>query len=224
MRIGIFGTGNMADALGTQWVRAGHEVLVSGRGPAKARALAGRIGPGASAGSWAEAAAFGEAVLLAVRDHAVPEVLEAAGAGAGALRGRTLIDCVNAVVPGRFTLATEGGPGMAGRIADAAPGAHVVKAFNLCHVDIWRMRPPAFDGTPLGVPVCGDDPAALARVRSLIADIGCRPVDGGGLARAGLLEATAAFVIGAWAGGADVRGMFPPFDPGHSLAHSPARR
>ncbi|NGO14691.1 NAD(P)-binding domain-containing protein, partial [Streptomyces sp. HC44] len=28
MRIGILGTGNMADALGRQWARAGHEVFV----------------------------------------------------------------------------------------------------------------------------------------------------------------------------------------------------
>ncbi|GAA2059390.1 NAD(P)-binding domain-containing protein [Streptomyces cheonanensis] len=210
MRIGILGAGGMADALGTQWVRAGHEVLVSGRDPAKARALAARIGPGAYAGSWAEAAGFGEVVLLAVRAHAVPEVL----AAAGDLTGRTLIDCTNAVVPGAFTLATAGGPGTAERIARQRPGAHVVKAFNLNHVDIWRMRPPAFGGAPLGVPVCGDDPAALALVRTLITDIGCTPVDGGPLERAGLLEATAAFVIGVWAGGADVRGMFPPADPG----------
>ncbi|MYV66752.1 NAD(P)-binding domain-containing protein, partial [Streptomyces sp. SID2131] len=31
MRIGVLGTGDMADALATHWVRAGHEVLVGGR-------------------------------------------------------------------------------------------------------------------------------------------------------------------------------------------------
>ncbi|MET9933884.1 NAD(P)-binding domain-containing protein, partial [Streptomyces sp. NPDC006324] len=31
MRIGVLGTGNMADALAAHWVRAGHEVLVGGR-------------------------------------------------------------------------------------------------------------------------------------------------------------------------------------------------
>ena len=31
MRIGILGTGGMADALGTRWRRAGHEVRAGGR-------------------------------------------------------------------------------------------------------------------------------------------------------------------------------------------------
>ena len=147
--------------------------------------------------------------LLAVRDYAVTEVLEAAGAARGTLDGRVLADCVNPVVQGSFTLATEGGPSMARRVAEAT-GARVVKAFNLCHEDVWRMTPPVFDGVPLAVPLCGDDPAALATVRSLVTDLGCEAVDGGGLERAGLLEATAAFMIGLWVGGADAQAVLPP--------------
>ncbi|MEV7010324.1 NAD(P)-binding domain-containing protein [Streptosporangium sp. NPDC051022] len=219
MRIGILGAGRMADALGTQWARAGHRLTVSGRDPARAAALAERLGPTARAGTWTEAATFGEVVLLAVRDHAVPEVLAAAGASGGTLRGRVLIDCTNPVVPGRFTLATEGGPSMAERVASAATGSHVVKAFNLCHEDVWRMTPPVFDGRRLAVPLCGDDPGALATARSLVEDLGCVPIEGGGLERAGLLEAMAAFVIGMWFGGADAQATLPPLrfaqgDPG----------
>ncbi|MGP3948918.1 NAD(P)-binding domain-containing protein [Streptomyces sp. 7N604] len=44
MRIGILGTGDMADALGTQWARAGYELLIGGRTPSRAAALAERIG------------------------------------------------------------------------------------------------------------------------------------------------------------------------------------
>ncbi|GAA3127491.1 NADP oxidoreductase [Streptosporangium carneum] len=210
MRIGILGAGRMADALGTQWARAGHLLTVSGRDPEKAAALAERLGPSARAGTWAQAATSGEVVLLAVRDHAVPEVLAAAGAAEGTLRGRVLVDCTNPVVPGRLTLATEGGPSMAERVASAAVGSRVVKAFNLCHEDVWRMTPPVFDGVPLAVPLCGDDRDALATVRSLVEDLGCAAVEGGGLDRAGLLEATAAFMIGLWFGGADARATLPP--------------
>ncbi|MGK5532591.1 NADPH-dependent F420 reductase [Streptomyces sp. URMC 129] len=210
MRIGILGAGAMADALGTQWARAGHQVMVSGRDTDRAGALAARIGSGARAGTFAEAVAFGEdAVLLAIRHDGVSDVLAAAGAGEGALRGRTLIDCVNAVVWESFTLASSAP--MAERIAAAAPGAHVVKAFNVCHADVWRMTPPVFDGAPLAVPLCGDDPGALDTVRALVTDLGCVPLPGGGLERAGLLEATAAFAIGLWLGhGADARAMLPP--------------
>ncbi|MCT2593565.1 NAD(P)-binding domain-containing protein [Streptomyces sp. N2-109] len=209
MRIGILGAGNMADALGTQWVREGHEVLVSGRSPERAAALAARLGSPARSGTWREAAEFGEAVLLAVRAEGVAEVLREAGAEAGSLRGRTLIDCTNPIVQERLTLFTEGGPSMAERVAETS-GARVVKAFNACHEDVWRMTPPVFDGRPLAVPLCGDDPGALATVRSLVTDLGCTPVDGGALERAGLLEATAAFLIGLWFGGADAQAIAPP--------------
>lgn len=56
-----------------------------------------------------------------------------------------------------------------------------------------------------------DDQEALARVRELVRDVGCEPVSGGGLERAGLLEATAALFIGLWVGeGADVQALAPP--------------
>ncbi|MEV4359751.1 NAD(P)-binding domain-containing protein [Nonomuraea sp. NPDC049625] len=229
MRIGILGAGGMADALGTQWARAGHEVMISGRDAsasaaraatmtaeaartsaevAGARAeVAGAAAAGARgevvgvrAGSWAEAAAFGEVVMVAVRQAGLAGVLESAG---GALRGKPVIDVANAEGP------YDPARPIAPLIRDLT-GGHVVKAFNLCHVDVWRLTPPVFDGRPLAVPLCGDDPAALAAVRTLVADLGCTPVDGGGLDRAVLLEATAAFMIGLWFGGADAQAVLPP--------------
>lgn len=197
MRIGILGAGNMAAALGEQWVRAGHEVMVSGRDPGKPAALAATLG--ARAGTWQEAAAFGEVAVVAVLAGAVPAVIGQTG---DALRGKPVIDVTNDVGPHGFRP-------VAREIARLS-GGHVVKAFNLCHVDVWRMTPPVFGGRPLAVPLCGDDPGALALARELAADLGCTPVDGGGLGRAELLEATAAFMIGLWAGGADAQAVLPP--------------
>ncbi|MET7652210.1 MULTISPECIES: NAD(P)-binding domain-containing protein [unclassified Streptomyces] len=195
MRVGILGTGGMADALGTGWRRAGHEVVTKGR-----------------SGGLREAAAAGtDAVLLAVPYEAVVEVVTGLE---DALRGRVLIDCTNPVGPD-FGLLTAGGPAAAERIARAAPTAHVVKAFNLCHADVWRLNPPVFDGRPLAVPLCGDDQAALSVVRRLVRDLGCEPLNAGGLDRAGLLEATAALLIRLWLGeGADAQAIAPP------LAHA----
>ncbi|MFD4656178.1 NADPH-dependent F420 reductase [Kitasatospora sp. NPDC058444] len=208
MRIGIVGTGTMARVLGTRWSRAGHDVLVGGRDVERAAALAERIG--ARAGTLRDAARYGrDAVLLAVPYAAAAGV--AAGLG-DAVRGRTLIDCTNPVVAG-FVLETAGGPSAAERIAAAAPGASVVKAFNLCHESVWGLTPPVFDGRPLAVPVCGDDEVALETVRGLVRDLGCVPVNGGGLHRAGLLEATAAFLIGLWVGeGVDAQAIAPPLE------------
>ncbi|MCK2216826.1 NAD(P)-binding domain-containing protein [Actinomadura sp. ATCC 31491] len=234
MRIGILGAGGMADALGTQWARAGHEIMISGRdaaaSAARARAMtqaAGATGAATgaaagaatgvatgvatevAAGSWAEAARFGEVVVVAVREAGLADVLAACG---GALRGKPLVDVTNAADPARYDPARSPAA-LIGRLS----GGHVVKAFNLCHVDVWRMTPPVFGGRPLAVPLCGDDPAALAAARTLTADLGCTPLDGGGLARVTQLEATAAFMIGLWFGGADAQAVLPPL--AHSGAH-----
>ncbi|KUO15142.1 NADPH-dependent F420 reductase [Streptomyces dysideae] len=193
MRIGILGRGGMADALGSRWARAGHEVVAGSR-----------------AGGVREAAEFGtDAVLLALPYEAVVEVV---GGLEEVLRGRVLVDCTNPVGAG-FRLLTAGGPAAAERIAAAAPGARVVKAFNLCHVDVWRLTPPVFDGRPLAVPLCGDHDAALSVVRRLVRDLGCEPVNAGGLDRAGLVEATAALLIGLWVGeGVDAQAIVPPVE------------
>ncbi|MFE9659793.1 NAD(P)-binding domain-containing protein [Streptomyces sp. NPDC005955] len=216
MRIGVLGTGNMADALATHWVRAGHEVAVGGRDPDRAQRLAQRIGPAAHPTGLDAAAGFGEVVLAALPFGAGAEVVRELR---GVLAGRVLLDCSNPVGPG-FRLLTGQGPSAAEQLAAAAPEARVVKAFNLCHEDVWRMRPPVFDGRPLAVPVCGDDPQALALVRALVRDVGCDPVAGGGLDRAGLLEATAALFISLWVGeGVDAQAVAPPL----AYATGPAR-
>ncbi|WP_188187951.1 NADPH-dependent F420 reductase [Nonomuraea sp. SYSU D8015] len=216
MRIGILGAGGMADALGTQWARAGHEVMISGRDLGRSSAEAGKMAAAAGApvlaGSWAEAAGFGDVVMVGVREAGLGDVLRACGT---ALRGKPVIDVTNAADPAGYDAARP----LAQRIAELT-GGHVVKAFNLCHVDVWRMTPPVFDGRPLAVPLCGDDPAALEAVRALVADLGCTPVDGGGLGRARQLEATAAFVIGLWFGGADAQAILPPLAA--SGTHLPA--
>ncbi|WP_405661768.1 NADPH-dependent F420 reductase [Streptomyces sp. RK9] len=207
MRIGILGAGNMADALGAQWVRAGHDVFVGGRDEGRAAALAGRIGA-VGHGSLRAAVEFGDGAVL----HALPYAVGAdvAAGLADPLRGRVLIDCSNPVGEG-FALLTRGAESAAERLAAAAPGARVVKAFNLCHDSVWRLAPPVFDGRRLAVPVCGDDEGALGVVRALVRDIGCVPYEAGGLGRAGLVEATAALLIGLWVGeGVDAQAVVPP--------------
>ncbi|BAJ32667.1 MULTISPECIES: NAD(P)-binding domain-containing protein [Kitasatospora] len=207
MRIGILGTGNMADALGTHWARAGHRLTVGGRDLAKARHAAERIGPGARPGTLRDAAVDAEVVLVALPFGAGEKVAREL---AGPLAGRTLIDCANPVGPG-FRLLTGHGPSAAEQLAAAAPDSRVVKAFNLCHEDVWRMHPPVFDGRPLAVPLCGDDAKAVEQVSTLVSDLGCTPYPAGSLDRAGLLEATAALFIGLWVGaGADVQAIAPP--------------
>ncbi|TCC25518.1 NADPH-dependent F420 reductase [Kribbella speibonae] len=192
MRIGTLGNGLMAEALASQWVKAGHDVMVGGRSADKAAEVAKRAG--ATAGTLQEAAAYGDVVLLAVPADVAVSVAGAVPAGT------TLIDCTNALDHRDFTLAQ---PATAEAISRAVPEVRVVKAFNLAADAVWR-NPPA----GLGVPICGD--SGVDQVAELVRDLGCTPVLAGGLRRAKLLEATAALAIGIWVGGGDVREMFPP--------------
>ncbi|MFE3754879.1 NADPH-dependent F420 reductase [Nocardia tengchongensis] len=208
MRIGILGAGQMARALGGGWAAAGHEIVVGARTSAAAAAAAAEIGPGARPATIAEAASFGDATLLAVPVPALDEILTA---HRETFADRILIDCTNAFAPdtGGFGLSE---PAVAERISASAPGARVVKAFNLLAAEVWAGPDREFEGRPLTVALCGDDAAAVAAVAGLAEDLKLRPVPAGGLGRARYLEATAAFVVGLWFTGHDARAMFPPLE------------
>lgn len=83
MRIGVVGTGNIGRALGINWAQAGHH---------EAQKLAG---PGALAGTNADAAEFGDAILYSPRGVRPAEVLS----GADVIGGKVVIDCNNREIP-----------------------------------------------------------------------------------------------------------------------------
>ncbi|MEU9236089.1 NADPH-dependent F420 reductase [Streptomyces subrutilus] len=207
MRIGILGTGAMATALGAAWVRAGHDVRVGGRDTEAASRTARSTGA-SEHGSLAEAAAHGDVVLIAVPADAAPQLAKEL---APLLAGRTVIDCTVPMAPGDDgpALTTGGTTSVARLIADAAPDAHVVKAFGVCHESIWTLDRPTFEGSPLAVPFCTDQPDAATRVTEIITSMHCTPLPSGRLDRAALLEATAVFAIGVWWSGAEARFAFP---------------
>ena len=213
MKIGFIGYGSMAQALGSRWAE-GHELCIGGRNAAKATALAEELGHGARAGSEAEAAAFGEVVVLATRSEHALDALRAAG-GAAALTGKVLLDINNPVdvTDGEFLPRTFDGRSLSEVLADAAPGAHVVKAFNMAQAGVWTMDPPTFDGRRLVTLYCGDDAGAKQRVARLIEDVGCEPFDLGELKYARLLEAAASIVIKLLFSGRDLRTVLNLIQP-----------
>ena len=200
MKIGILGAGLMAEALGGHWVRAGHDVLVGARNADQAAATAAKIG--ARAGTLEQAARFGDVVLLAVMRDGLDSILEQAGATRGSLSEKTLVDCGNAVDLGDYSQITWDGRSMAEQAQRIAVGSHVVKAFNLCHHEVWRLPEARFDGRPLTVPIAGDDDAAKRQVAELAAALGSEALDIGELTQARHLEAMAIIVIRHLRGGA----------------------
>jgi 8-hydroxy-5-deazaflavin:NADPH oxidoreductase len=204
MQIGILGTGTLAAALAEGWARAGHEVVVGGRSEEKARQLADRLGPQVSAAGPREVVAGRDAVLLAVSWSGIEEMLRLAGAAEGSLAGTPLIDPTNAVEHGVGVLLTGAGESAAQRIASLAPGAHVVKAFHLFASTQWTS-----ETDPVTVVMCGDDPAAVEIVGSLVRDVGGLPAVLGPLDRARQLEEVAGFVIGLAFSGVDPNSAIP---------------
>ena len=189
MRIGIIGSGNMGQALGGRWAAAGHAVLFGSRDSAKAIAIAERCGHSAQAGSFDDAAAFGEVVLHTVRGVFPSELL----AAPGSLDGKIVIDCNNSDLPADFRFAIPV-PSLAERLARDVARARVVKAFNtmaaeLISLDLKYLAPQRVSDF-----VCSDDRTAKAVVAGLAAQIGFEPVDSGSLEHTYLLEALGDFI------------------------------
>jgi 8-hydroxy-5-deazaflavin:NADPH oxidoreductase len=129
----------------------------------------------------ADTAVFGDVVVLAVPAGEVAAAVEAAGP----LDGKVLVDATNDL--GGV------GPGTRG-IADLAPGAEVVKAFNTVFAALYEEVAAA--DRPPSLVLCGDGAAAKEVVSGLARDAGFDPIDAGGLGEAGELDALARLVIG----------------------------
>jgi 8-hydroxy-5-deazaflavin:NADPH oxidoreductase len=184
MRIGIIGVGGVGGTLGRVLAQRGHEVVFGvGDVPTpELGLLLGEAGISASAGTVAEAASFGEVVVLTTPWDAVQEALEEAGD----LAGKILLDCTNPLLPDLSDLEIGHTTSGAEQVAAWAPGAVVVKVFNT--VGFNAMANPFFGEERATMFLCGDDPVAKEAAARLAASLGFEPVDAGPLVRARLLE------------------------------------
>ena len=181
MKIAFIGSGRQGGALGLQFAKAGHEVMFSSRHPEGLKDLVARAGAKARAGLPEEAAKFGDVIVIAVPYGALPQV----GKDYGPLmKGKVVIDLGNPRADRDGPMANDAlrkGTGIAS--AEYLPGVRLVRAFNaLSFVQVEREAHRA--GEKLGIPVAGDDPAAVKTVVRLVQDAGFDPVVVGGLARA----------------------------------------
>lgn len=174
MKIGVLGTGDVGRTLAAGLAARGHEIRIGSRDPAVGRIQdwIQEAGRGVEAGTFAEAAAFGEVLILAVGWPHVEDVIKLARPGNFA--GKVLMDPNNPLrsdAEGEPPVLDVGHDDSAGeRIQAWLPQARVVKAFNI--VGHAHMVDPAF---PEGKPdmfICGNDAAAKAVVSSLIESLG----------------------------------------------------
>lgn len=180
MNIGIIGAGHIGATTARLFLDAGHNVAISNsRGPETLRALVDELGPNARAATPAEAARFGEVVLLAVplKDYPSLPVNE--------LRGKIAIDAMN-YYPGRdgqLASLDSGAQTSSELVAAHLAGARVVKAFNTIWFEHLKTR--GNKTAPVDerrvIFVAGDDAEAKAVVSRLIEEIGFGPLDTGSL-------------------------------------------
>lgn len=177
LQIGVIGSGNVGSALGRVWANAGHPVMFASRNLDHDKQLAAAIGANARAGSLTEAAAFGEVLLFAVPYGALPELGKAL---AGSIKGKVVIDACNPFPQRDGEIANRAREKGAGYVsAELLPGARIVRAFNA--VGAARMGAAHEEPGRVGMPIAGDDKAAIEVASRLIREIGFEPVLVGGL-------------------------------------------
>jgi hypothetical protein len=182
-RIAVIGIGNVGAALGSRFVEAGYDVRFGLKPDGDASELLARLDGRASAAPAAEAAAWADVVVLAVPGKVAVEVAK----GLGDLAGKIVVDCNNALVWDAGPVWSPPAEGsLTAAIAAAAPGAKVLKAFNVFGAEFHAD--PKVDGVSIDVFIAGDDADAKATLSELAQTAGFSPIDAGPLRNAAVLE------------------------------------
>jgi len=190
VQIGILGTGEVGRRIGTKLAGLGHEVMMGSRtaGNQKAAEWAKASGPRASAGTFLEAAKFGELVFNCTAGSVSVEALELAGADN--LAGKVVVDVANPLdlskgMPPTLTVCNTDSLGE--QIQRAFPRARVVKALNTMGNEV--MVDPSLVPGEHDALVCGNDPEAKAKVVEILRSFGWKsPIDVGDITAARGLE------------------------------------
>jgi len=152
------------------------------RDPSTLDTLAAELGELASTGSPADAAAFGDVVILSVPWGSISDALAQAGDLAGAL----VVDTTNQFGPGAKP---RSGQTAASFNAERMPGARYTKSFNTLTAG-FQAEAAARKGDERVVQwICGDDSESKRLVASLVEDMGYVPVDLGGTTTCAVMEA-----------------------------------
>lgn len=197
MEIAVVGAGKMSALLGGYWARGGHNVIVGSRDRGRAAALATQIGGVTRSGSYAEAIASADVILLAV----TPDVaVGIAHDNAAALVGKIVIDCNTRHYPGgKGDYPIPKPPSLAEAIAAAAPGARVVKAFASIGTGVLgyvlQQNRTVVDGKRTSIFYCASDPGASQCIRGLIDELHLDAIDCGDLRQAYYLETLGALTM-----------------------------
>lgn len=180
-KIGFIGAGRIGSQLATFWAHAGYQIMISARNLGPLRDLAAQIGPNVQVGTPAQAAAFGDVVVVTVPYGALPQI---GRDYANELKGKIVLDTCNPN-PGRDGDMTKDALEKGTGVMDPLylPGTRLVRAFNT--VGAGQLAPMSHQqGEWIGIPLASNDRKALLVAAQLVRDAGFEPVIVGDLSTA----------------------------------------
>lgn len=188
MKVGVLGSGGVATTLASGFLKHGHEVMLGSRTPDKLVEW-GSSNHAGKTGNFAEAAAFGEVVVLAVKGSAAWEALRRAGETN--LAGKVVIDSCNPIADapptnGVLRFFTSLDESLMEQLQRQFPDARLVKAFN--SVGQAFMIDPQFEGGKPTMFICGNDEDAKKIVSGILDEFGWESADMGGAEGARAIE------------------------------------
>ncbi len=186
LKIGILGSGGVAQTLAKGFAADGHAVQLGSRDAGKLAAFTAESG--IANGLVGDVAAWAEVVVLAVKGTAAESVVREYGK---ALAGKTVIDATNPIADappqdGILVYFTGPNDSLMERLQAAVPEAHFVKALNSVGAHLM-IRPQLPGGRPTMF-ICGDNAGAKTQVTGLLEALGWESYDLGGVKGARALE------------------------------------
>jgi 8-hydroxy-5-deazaflavin:NADPH oxidoreductase len=173
MKIGILGTGTVGEALATALVNKGHNVMMGSRTAAneKIQDWVKQTGKGALAGTFNEAASFGDLFFICLNGAFATDVIKELSPTCVA--DKIVIDITNPLDfsqgnPPRI-LEQYASVSLGETIQQLLPTAHVVKTLNTINYKLMIDAREVNDGHH-NLFLCGNDPTAKNQVKHFLVD------------------------------------------------------
>lgn len=180
MKIGILGSGIVGQTLGTGFIKHGHQVKIGTNHEGKLEDWLVSAGSNGSVGSFAEAASFGEIIVLAVKGTAALSVLGIAEKDN--LKNKTIIDTTNPIdeappVNGVIQFFTKQNSSLMEEMQKKYPQVNFVKVFN--SIGSALMVNPDFGGQKPTMFIAGNNDDAKNDVKKILDTFGWEVEDMG---------------------------------------------
>ena len=174
MNIAVLGTGNVGNTIGSRLIEVGHTVMMGSRTSDNEKALAfvDKHNGKASAGTFADASAFGEIIFNCTVGVGSLEALKMAGENN--LNGKIMVDVSNPLdfskgMPPSLAVCNTNSLGE--EIQKAYPEVKVVKALNTMWCGLM-VNPAMLNGGEHSTFVCGNDAEAKETVKEILTSFG----------------------------------------------------